>query len=120
MSSMTTNVQQRRTLENCPHRLGNAGSAEAMAHCHWLEDIVGASNQNLYQVSRQACETCCQSFAPSPEAPNPVVASLLFAIAEKLLDEPNVSAETRARAEQILQTAEDSLPVTYSDEDEVL
>jgi hypothetical protein len=55
-----------------------------IAQCRLLEQICGPPARHC-DVRRDACESCCRSFPPSPVAPNPVIASLLYRLVGQML-----------------------------------
>ncbi len=75
-----------RTVETCPHRSVDATDPES-ACCGLLGQISGIGNPALLRVGRDACTACCQSFPPTAVDPNPVIASLVFQVAQRLVNE---------------------------------
>ena len=74
------------TVETCPHRrlLDHDGSERA--ECRLLRLISGVADESLAQVNADACRTCCESFPPTFERWNPVIASLLFELTQQVVD----------------------------------
>src|SRR5262245_60049134 len=106
-------------IDNCPYRVLTHENHHETAHCSLLQTITGVARTELLEVSRDACQACCQSFPPTPEAPNAVIASLLYRVAETLLDDKTLSGDERSQAEQLRTLAEKTLPLSYPDEEDV-
>jgi hypothetical protein len=87
------NMPGLRTPANCRHRL-EADGAET-ATCSLLAVLTGLE-ASACRVARDACYACCQTFPPTAEAINPIIASLLFERAA--LVEPARCEPLRARA----------------------
>jgi glycosyltransferase involved in cell wall biosynthesis len=77
----------KRLLEDCEyrHRVRPNGGTE-LADCLLLEMITGAAGAGLCTVRRDACEACCETFEPRPGDLNPVTASLLYKVTDKVID----------------------------------
>ena len=89
------------TLINCRYRRSarRQGNSES-AVCGLLKRISGIRNAEACRVKREACDACWASDPPTPEAPNPVVASLLYQLCDGVVREggaPGMSAEQAAR-----------------------
>ena len=71
------------TLIDCRYRRSarRQGTTES-AVCELLRKATGIRDADACRVKREACEACCASDPPTPEAPNPVVASLLYQICD--------------------------------------
>jgi hypothetical protein len=111
-------MRQRRAnqflIEACPYRHGvNRHEDSESASCGLIEQILGKRNDGSCSVERAVCESCRQSFPPSPRHPNPVVASVLYRRASRLAG----SASTSLEAQQFLSLAEharQNLDVMYA------
>ena len=81
------------TLIDCRYRRSarRQGTTES-AVCELLKKLTGIRNADACRVKREACEACWASDPPTPEAPNPVVASLLYQICDR-----GISARRGAR-----------------------
>jgi hypothetical protein len=93
--------------------------------CHWRERENGAANCRLaaallgdsyFTVSEEACAACCRSFPPSPRQLNPVVASLLFAAASRIVEGDESETRSKAHARTVRDLAERSLNTSHSAE----
>ena len=91
------------------HGPGTNGAAD----CGLLRSIAGAGAGNgtaaIPPVRRDACEACCDSFRPSADDLNPVVASLLYNIGHRLLESGAGGERGRARARALMSKAEHDL-----------
>ena len=77
-----------------------------IARCGLLEQVCGPAAVQRCTVRRDACESCCHSFPPSPVTPNPVIASLLYGIAGQLLNTGQTEGEDLDRAARLQLWAE--------------
>jgi len=84
------------------------GEAE-IARCRLLEQITGVEMTMSCHVHRDACESCCRSFPPSPIGPNPVVASLLYGLAQCILESGGIGGCDVRRALELITWAEHHL-----------
>src|SRR5262249_49572894 len=50
-----------------------------------LQEITGVYRPQLCQVRRDACQACCESFTPTHSEINPVIASLLYQLADRVM-----------------------------------
>jgi hypothetical protein len=80
-----------------------------IACCRLLEQISGVADAGWCAVRRDACESCCRTFPPSPAAPNPVVASLLYGLALRILENGGVPGCDPRRAAGLGSWAEAAL-----------
>jgi hypothetical protein len=80
-----------------------------IARCLLLEQIGGADAVRWCTVRRDACESCCRSFPPSPAIPNPVIASLLYGLARRMLESGAKESCDFHKAAQLQLWAEDRL-----------
>ena len=101
-----------RQVDDCPHR---SPSPEGDARCDLLRQITGVDDHGLGRVGLDACEACCRSFPPSAEDPNPVVASLVYTLSWRVMEQGGVAGCDRPRAEALNRWAMANLP---SEEDE--
>lgn len=75
------------TVETCRYRRDVRGRGhEEMATCRLLRTLLGRGKETWCQVRRDACDACCQSFPPSAQSINPVVASLVYHAASRILE----------------------------------
>lgn len=93
-----------RTVESCPHRTAilREGSQE-VATCRIVADSIGAIAGDWARVPRQACTACCETFAPSCETPNPVVASMIYSSSSQIAASGGTPGCSRVEALQIRQ-----------------
>jgi hypothetical protein len=63
-----------------------------------VEQISGSNDPKLCAVERETCEACCRSFAPSSDHINPVVASLLYKLADAACRGGDIPGCNRSRA----------------------
>src|SRR5438105_4676227 len=104
----------------CPYRDAVRGRpAVESATCRLLQQLAGLPQASWCTVGRDACEACCASFPPSLEAPNPVVASLLFDLARRIANRGGVPACTPYQARTLQKWARAQLESTCdANEDE--
>jgi len=102
-------------IESCPYRRAavQRGGGET-ATCGLIEEFLGKREDGSCVVDRGVCESCCQSFPPSANNPNPVVASLLYSRASRLAAalSPGDQAD---RLRSIAERAHDRLDVMYAE-----
>jgi hypothetical protein len=93
------------TIE-CPYRKPAADSADGdLAVCGLLQELTGALDQQLCIVRADACRACCSWFPPSPRDLNPVVASLLYNLSARILDQGGVPGCDSHRAAELNELA---------------
>jgi len=102
-------------VDGCPyrHNVVQQGGIET-ATCGFIDEFLGKRGDGSGVVDRGVCESCRQSFLPSTQNPNPVVASLLYSRASRLA----ASLAPGALADRLLSVAErahDRLDVLYSE-----
>ncbi|MCU0870915.1 MAG: hypothetical protein MUE50_01080 [Pirellulaceae bacterium] len=74
------------TVETCPHRRLVARADEPnAATCQLVSALVGSDEATLAGVEERVCTACCESFPPTVDQLNPVVASLVFRAASQVL-----------------------------------
>jgi hypothetical protein len=83
-----------REIENCPYRhdMTVQGGVET-ACCGLVEQLLDQPARDSCLIARAVCESCCHSFPPTARRPNPVVASLIYARALRLIASWPTSAE---------------------------
>lgn len=107
--------------ESCPFREQVCNVADdEVATCSLLGNIIGIENHPAMRVGRDACDACCDSYPPSQQDLNPVVASLLFELSEQIADAGGVTGCDRERAQELNRWAEQSLPAVAADEDDCI
>jgi hypothetical protein len=84
-------------VEECPYRSVMV-AGDGRATCRLVEQILGAEDRRLSEVRRDACSACCAAPAPSPVEINPVVASLLYAATERIVEAGGVPGCSAGRA----------------------
>jgi hypothetical protein len=98
-------------VEACRRRAGvRADGGREWASCALVGEITGLPPR-FCQVERAACEACCLSFVPTAEKPNPVVASLVYEAARRVIAEGGVPECTVGRAEGLRAASADHVPV---------
>ncbi|QEF97608.1 hypothetical protein Mal15_16490 [Stieleria maiorica] len=108
-----------RAPETCRHReVVDSSDTGEIAVCRLLKSISGINNHTGLQVSAAACRACCGSYPPSQRDLNPIVASLLFALTEQVIDENGVAGCNLESAKKLNRWAERSLPAVAPDEDD--
>ncbi|MEX2119029.1 MAG: hypothetical protein WD847_05400 [Pirellulales bacterium] len=103
-----------RQVDHCPFRRCTAPGASAAAHCGLLEELSGLQDASLCVVQLDACQACCQSFAPTADELNPVVASFLYQLSSAIITRGGAPGCTRERAVELNRLAVQNIP---SDED---
>jgi hypothetical protein len=99
-----------RPIEACGFRNEvAAGGSSEYARCRLLQDLSGVTTPDGSLVHRDACRACCESWAPSADELNPVVASLLFELASRAVDQGGMPGCTAVRASEIRELAETNL-----------
>ena len=106
-------------VEACSYRYGvrRSGDGEA-AQCRLLEQITGAGDDRFSRVLRDACDACVQTFPSTVDDINPVVASLVFRVAEQIVAAGGTNGCTEAQARRLMSWAEESLPVVRPEDDD--
>ncbi|MCO8122330.1 hypothetical protein NHH03_11315 [Stieleria sp. TO1_6] len=115
---------QRRTAQTCLYRVdvrpdGPDGSDEA-ATCALLRQISGVVDPDLVTVCRAACDACCESYDPTIDDLNPIVASQLYSLTEHVISLGGVDQCDVAKARRLQNWAERSLPAVAPDEDDAI
>ncbi|MBC8356655.1 MAG: hypothetical protein H8E66_32165 [Planctomycetes bacterium] len=80
--------------------------------------LTQVQDTSLNEVERAACAACCESFEPTPEDINPVVASLLYKITEGIVQRGGVTGCTVERGRQLQRFAEKCLPPVPAGDDD--
>jgi hypothetical protein len=107
-------------VEECPFRdeVRGHGAAER-ARCRLLEQILTAEGRRWCEVGRDACEACCASAPPGPFDVNPVVASLVYGLAEQIVERGGVAGCAAERAAGLRSWAETNLAFDTPSEETV-
>ncbi|MDB5388806.1 MAG: hypothetical protein JWM11_4452 [Planctomycetaceae bacterium] len=103
------------TIETCIYRRTESALGEN-AHCHLLHQISGFEDGQKCTVRRDACDACCQSFPPSLESWNPVIASLLINLLDESTVVQAVPESVAQRSRHLRQKAVECLDVLVSQE----
>jgi hypothetical protein len=90
--------------------------APETARCRLVVRLAGVEGPDWGEVRRDACEACCASPLPSPTDMNPVIASLLYTLADQVLERGGVPGCPTARAEDLQAWAELHLARTEPDD----
>jgi hypothetical protein len=108
-----------RTVEGCPFRTPTAAvGQEDRARCDLLSRLIGPASRRRCEVARDVCEACVDSFPPTPEDINYVIASLIVRIAEEIIETGAEAGEEQRRALELRNWAESCLPLGFPDETE--
>ena len=84
-----------------------------IAECGLLQMITGATASDLHTVRRDACESCCRSFPPGIGELNPVVASLLYDVASRIVENGGMPGCDAAKAAALQLLAERNLSLRW-------
>lgn len=96
-----------RDPEDCPDR--HAVDPQGSASCRFLQRLMGFHRSKDCRVERDACLACCQTLR-GPGEMNPVIASLMFGAAQRVLHSQSQAAGcSLARARMLLQCATDQI-----------
>jgi hypothetical protein len=99
-------------VEECPFREAVREEAGTeVACCRLLQQLSGVADPSRCAVRRDACAACCASSRPSAERLNPVVASMLYGLAEKVAAEGGVPGCTAVAADELRRRAEADVDV---------
>ncbi|MFN0051272.1 MAG: glycosyltransferase [Planctomycetales bacterium] len=79
--------------------------------CRLLQNLTGVEDLEECRVTFDACRECCRTFLPTPDSLNPVVASLLHALAERIMEQAGVAGCSPAAALHWREVAEEHLYV---------
>jgi hypothetical protein len=82
-----------------------------VAVCRLIERWSGVKEPRLCEVRQDACQACCASLEPSISSMNPVLASLVFGMAETVLERGGVDGCDRDSALHLRSWAEDGLDI---------
>ena len=107
-----------RLVEDCPHRCSDSQQNEDTETCKLLQAISGVRDESILHVERSACEACCDSFEPTPEDWNPVVASLLHGVATEVIEKGGADGCSIEQATELANASIQNLPVVLPDEDD--
>ena len=95
-------------VEECPFRTVVTADDD-IADCGLLREVSGVEAAEGCLVGRDTCLACCASFEPSPEALNPVVASHLFLLADRVIRQGGVAGCDVEKAGRLREEAESQL-----------
>jgi hypothetical protein len=70
--------------EDCSWRSVVSGSGGQLARCRFLQQLFGHQRHDECDVTRDICSACCNSFPPTFESLNPVIASVVYGRADRL------------------------------------
>jgi hypothetical protein len=106
-------------VEDCSYRhsVRRSGDRES-AQCRLLEQITGADDDRFSAVLRDACDACVQTFPSTVDDVNPVMASLVLQVAEKIVAMGGTKGCSEAQARLLMSWAEKSLPVVRPEDDD--
>lgn len=95
-------------VDECPFR---EAAGEGPARCRLLGRLGGTHDPSWWQIERRACEACCAGAAPSAVSPGPVLASLLYSLADSVVDHGGVAGCPVEKAILLRDWAESQLGV---------
>ncbi len=99
-----------RDPRDCVYRRRSRWEEEReFADCLLLETVTGIDGSLHFGVRRDACESCCDHFPPTPEHLNPVVASLLYGVASRVIAVGGMSGCDVSKAAELQAIAERNL-----------
>ncbi|TWU08250.1 hypothetical protein [Stieleria varia] len=109
----------KRTYIDCPYRQilteqNQPARCDLLVHLSGIQD----SNSALATVDIDVCTACCDSFSPTPDDWNPVIASMMHAIGQQIMDAGGVAGCPVEKATELCETAISHLPVVLPDEDD--
>jgi hypothetical protein len=116
--SPAANVAARVRVEQCPFRdqVREIKGTE-IARCRLLQEISGVDQAQLCRVRRDACEACCQSSSPSHAEINPIIASLLYELADRIIKRGGVQGCHAGKATALQSWAQVNLEVEHPEND---
>ena len=110
-----------RSYSDCCQRVPHSvPSAQGSAHCLLLGQIAGIDDRELLTVSPDECEACCESFVPTPQDWNPVIASLLYRVADQAVSRGGVEGLSLEDATSLREAALLNLPLVLPHEDDCI
>ncbi len=109
------NVTGKRTAEDCRYRVPIDHHSSA---CRLLKELSGVTDRSLLKIPDGACEACCDSFLPTQDDLNPVVASLLFQLAEEVTSRGGTSECDTAKAKALIERAKSQVPTLLPEEED--
>ena len=98
------------TIDCSYRKLATGASDDDVAVCDLLQELSGASDEQLCQVRSDACQSCCAWFRPSPRHLNPVIASLLYQLSSQIVNQGGVLGCDRIRAAWLKELASQNIP----------
>ena len=99
-----------RTPENCGHRTVVETGERSATACSLLGRIAGIKDQSVCITQPDACAACCGSFR-NPEDINPVIASLVYTLASRIVTSGGHPECSVTQAASLMKRAEDQLSV---------
>lgn len=108
-----------REIDDCPWRRPASNEPHGQSACRLLGRVTGITDDSLLAVDHAACQACCETFAPTEQDMNPVVASLLCQLAESIIEQRIATPEcTIERARELRSRALDNIPTLSPDDHE--
>src|SRR5262249_23412714 len=90
-----------------------AGKNRGAFRCRLLRELSGVKRADACLVPPDVCRACCASWPPSADEINPVVASCLFALLGRVLQQGGVSGCTIEQASGLQELAERNLGLDW-------
>jgi len=105
-------------VEQCPFRdqVREEKGTES-ARCRLLQEITGVEKSQWCRVGRDACEACCRSFPPSHAEINPVIASLLYQLTDRVIARGGIVGCPAGKATALQSWAQVNLEVDHPEGD---
>ena len=107
-----------RQPDSCEFLEKEQGAVEPNASCRLAQQLLinVAKDHHIVRVNNDICQDCCRYPLPSGPCLNPVVASLVFAAANKIpTDVETLKTSDLVELEQIKQFAKSHLPMSRTD-----
>ncbi len=120
MRAREKTLHERSQVETCRHRWNVQGKgAQEQARCHLLDRLVAPIVGNGRLLDREVCEACVDSFPSTLVDVNPVLASIVYSIAEEQANALQRDVVVRRRAEALRDWAERCIPRVFPDEEDL-
>jgi len=105
-------------VEQCPFRdQVREEKGTEIARCRLLQEITGVEKPQWCRVGREACEACCESFPPSQAEINPVIASLLYQLTDRVIARGGIVGCPAGKATALQSWAQVNLEVEHPEGD---
>jgi len=106
-----------RRVEDCSFRRDvRREPGNERARCELVQQLSGVMDRRLCDVGRDVCQACCNSADPSLLTINSTIASLLFRLADRIVDQGGVAGCDAESAAHLRAFAEDYLELRFHGE----